>query len=229
MASFIIPERPIPIIGQTTTVDISPGTKYGHKSDGAVITTTMIVENPEPNDLSVPFSLLTADPDENRPPIPKVRIKKEVREMGSADYDQEQMVKAAMELAAQQGGDPEQTRQSLTTLLAAIDKPRRLKTYITLKPNEKMLLQFTHRQRITPAADGTMHFKDLAPLPQYCIKTGGSIHYAVALPRPLDGLNPQLVPELCQPAGWTQAPMGERMWLWWRWQNDPLLEVVYRY
>ncbi len=66
MASFIIPERPIPIIGQTTTVDISPGTKYGHKSDGAVITTTMIVENPEPNDLSVPFSLLTADPEEKR-------------------------------------------------------------------------------------------------------------------------------------------------------------------
>lgn len=229
MASLIIPERPVSIIGQTTTVDISPGTQYDHKSDGAIITTALIVENPEASELSVPFSLLTADPDENRPPIPTLRIKKEVREMGSADYEQEPLVAAAMQLAQQQGGDPEQTKQSLTTLLAAIDKPRRLKTYVTLKPNQKMLLHFSHRQRIRPEADGTMRFKDLAPLPQYCLKTGGSIHYAAALPRPLDGHTANLLLDQCKPAGLQQAAMGERLWLWWYWQNDPLLEVVYRY
>ncbi len=222
----IIPLKPVRILGQTTMVDFAPTSRYGHDGDAAVIRTQLLIENDQ-DDMSLPISFLSADPDESNRPV--VRVKDEKREMTSkviADADRQTFLDAAIATATAAGVAADVARESLTQVL---DKTaRHHKTYISIKKGQQILLEFVSRERVRPDANGTFTFATLAPLPQYQLATGGSIWLSVALPRPVAGLNLAVV-SATEGYGKRQDDLNGRTLLTWQWQNDPLLSVAYKY
>jgi len=229
MSMLILPSKPVQILWQSTTVDIAPSTRYGHRSDGASINTDLCLYNPDPQDLSLPLSFLTSDSKENKPPDPSIRIRKEVRNISEAEIDEaaiKSLEDTAATLAQQNGQDPEVAKQYIRGAVQSAIRSH--KTYVTVKAGQKLYIRTSQRHRIKPGTDGIFEFSTIAPMPQYLLAQGGSVHLAVILPRAVDGFNPQLV-DFTQGFGGQQANINERLIISWRWQNDPALFVKYRY
>ncbi|MCL5291682.1 MAG: hypothetical protein M1548_04010 [Actinobacteria bacterium] len=229
MSMLFLPSKPVSIIWQSTVVDIGPTARYGQKSDVASINTDICLNNPEASDLALPLTFLTSDEKENQPPDPTVRIKKEVRNLSAVEIDEaaaKSLEDTAAQLAQANGQNPDEARAYIR---GAIERAKRYhKTFVTLKPGQKLVIRTSQRHRIKPDAAGVIEFSTVAPMPQYLLQTGGSVHVAVLLPRPVDGLNPQLV-DSTQGFNRQEASINGRFTISWLWQNDPVLMVKYKY
>jgi len=230
MSLTIIPEKPIELQWQSSVIDIAPASKFGHRTDAASINTDLCMRNPDPDQpLSVPLSFLTADPPENQPPGPIIRIKKEIRQPAEVELEIQELENTVAQLAQQQGQDPEKAKQYIR--YAASRAIRRYKTYVTIKPGQALYLRIYQRQRIKPLP-GTQRYEltMMAPTPQFLLVQGGSVHVLALIPRPIAGLNVKLLFDQCTQGynAATQAINGREL-ICWQWQNDPELKIVYEY
>lgn len=227
---LVIPEKPVDLLWCSTVVDIGPGTRYGHRSDGASINTDLCIRNSGTEDISVPLSLLTSDPDEHRAPAPQLRIKKEIRLPEAVEMKAQKLEDAVAALAQQQGQDPEAARNFIKAALAKAARGRRHKTFVTVKAGQKLYLRLYQRERIFPVEGQEWPFKleMLVPAPALMLVQGGTAHVAVLLPRSVDGFTVTRGPYT---TGFNaqEATLNERQVVSWRWGNDPILVIEYRY
>jgi hypothetical protein len=226
---MIIPLQLVRILGQTTLVDIAPTSQYGSQTDCAVIRTQVLIENPG-DEMRLPVSYLTTDPNETTPPV--LRIGTEKREMGSKDdfvdpVAKEALIAQAVAAASSAGIAPEIVRSSMEQVVAAAQQHH--KSYITVKAGQKLLLEFVNRERLRPDANKTVTFTTLAPLPQYSLAAGGVLWISVALPRAMAGINSVTLISATENYEKRADALHDRTFVTWRWQNDPLLSLAYQY
>lgn len=105
---------------------------------------------------------------------------------------------------------------------------------VTVKKGDQ-LARFAYPARVPRGADGVFELRILAPLASFVVATGGSISFAVALPR-VPGKTVTVQQASAEnPPGQPIGDISERVVLAQRnmlghfWQNDPLYRVRYTY
>jgi hypothetical protein len=226
----LTPLPSVPIQWQNTLVDVQPTSQYGREFDRAVVSTNLLLQVPPDEDVS--FILPSTDPSEEPP---QLRMLSEP-DVLTAEFDEEDAATAAQMaadvIAAQGTADQAQAETVLQVVRDGARKWQR--TNVHLREGTQ-LVRFTSRQRIPPLEDGGFEFTVLAPLTIFLLTPGGSISFALGLPR-IPGRTIGVDHAVAEnPPGTYLADISERpvlagrMFIGHFWQNDPLYRVKYRY
>ena len=231
-----LPDQPLTVLWQSTTIDIEPGTRYGHRHDAAAINTTLAVVNNNSAPMSFPLLLATTDPEERDATHRSVRVAGQQPKLEAVEVDAEwetlaQAIRTSV--AAQQHG-PERIEAYLAELKKDVRKAYKSAEQVTLQPGQERFIR-SHNRKLLPERNGAFEFRGLFPLPQFALAAGGTLSVAVALPRGTQKFGVDLL-------DWTRQfspqafgkdpglpPIAGRFLVSWFWQNDPELFVSYRY
>lgn len=218
-----------PIISQNTVVDIEPTIKFGQKSDTASINSYIILKNDGQEQLEIPITIFTVDPNENQPPDPVARLRKD-----PVRLDQVEVTTLDFVTMAQVAG-PDQAQNLKSYLEKAADKATRAyKGVVPIAPQSYACLRYYVRERIRPDETGLFVFETIAPLPQFALVTHGSVSVVMAAPRSLpDFPELKLIVTELRPEPTENltpvTPIADRQIFGWHWRQDPILRVSYRY
>lgn len=220
------PMTPVPIAWQNSFVDIQPTSRYGEDHDTAMINTSLLLQAESSEE--VVFVLPTADAPEQ---APVMRVVSEAGQVATpfegSDFDE-----VEADLAEALSGIEKAQREFWEAVKAASVQVS--KTRVHIKKGDQ-LVRFFYPQRIPKLEDGSLELKVLAPLASFVIATGGSISFAVALPRVPGQTVTVSAASAENPPGTLIGEMSERVVLAQRnlighfWQNDPLYRVKYSY
>lgn len=221
---------PITVESASTLCDIAPTSQFsGVDHDKAEIRHQLLLSNKTTQEISVPLAFIETDPDESR--APAVRVGSERRELGDPKvFDQEttrQFVEQAVAAAVGAGVPEAEVRDSLTEVLSRASRAR--KTFVTIRPGEKLFVEFVEHEKIPRDANGVFTYQTIAPFPQLSLDpAGGSLWLSVILPRPMGGKTVTLG-EYTREYQATTVMLHDRQAVAWTWKLDPMLKVSYSY
>lgn len=221
---------PITVEAASSLCDIAPTSQFaGVDYDKAEIRHQLLLTNKTGQDITVPLAFIETDPDESRPPA--VRIGTERRELGDPKvFDAaatEQFINQAVAAAVNAGVPETEVRDSLAEVLSRAGRAR--KTFVTIRPGERLFVEFVEHEKIPRDAAGAFTYQTIAPFPQLSLDpAGGSFWLAVVLPRPMGG-KAAVLGEYTREYGATVAALLDRQAIAWTWKLDPMLKVTYTY
>ncbi len=221
------PMTPVPISWQNCLVDLQPTNQFGADHDTAMINTTLVLQAPSTEE--VVFVLPMAEESEQAPLMRVIAdAPQEPQEFEPATFDD---VESELAAAFKNAQDADLAFWELVKENAAGGVGR---TKVKIKQGDR-LVRFFYPQKVPRLDDGSFEFSVLAPLASFVLATGGSLSFAVGLPR-IHGrtiLLQQAVAE--NPPGTSVGDLAERPVLGQRQfiahflQNDPLYRIRYSY
>jgi hypothetical protein len=226
MAVALSPITSVPIMWQNTLTDVQPTSQYGRDFDRAMISTNLLLQVPADQDVT--FILPSADAPES---APLLRLVNEA-EQPVHEFNEVTPEEAQQEVESAITGDAGRDQQLWEAVKGEARQWRQSRA--RLRAGDQ-LVRFTSRQRIEPVGDGSYELRVLAPLASFVLQPGGSISFAVGLPR-IPGRTVAIDHAVAEnPPGNLLADISERPTIANRvfvahfWQNDPLYRVKYRY
>lgn len=229
-----LPDQPLTVLWQSTTVDIEPGTEYGYNSDAASINTTLAILNNTGGVLEFPLILATTDPEEVDPSHRGVRVGKDALVLEEAEDGEWETLAASIKASAiAQGYAEERINGYLAKLKSEVRRAYKSEP-VRLEPGQERFVRSYQRKRL-PEKDGVFEFRGIFPLPQFMLATGGTLSVAVSIPRSVQRFSVDLLDwtRNFSPQAFGKDPglplIGGRFVVAWFWQNDPELFVTYRY
>lgn len=221
---------PITVESASSLCDIAPTSQFASVDyDKAEIRHQLLLSNKTGQDITVPLAFIETDPDESRPPA--VRVGTERRELGDPKvFDPtttEQFINQAVSAAVSAGVPEVEVRDSLKEVLSRAGRAR--KTFVTIRPGEKLFVEFVEHEKIPRDATGVFSYQTIAPFPQLSLDAaGGSFWLGVVLPRPMGGKS-VVLGDYTHDYQATVAPLLDRQAIVWTWKLDPILKVTYTY
>lgn len=230
-----LPDRPLTVLWQSTSVDLEPGTRYGYRHDAAAINTTLAVVNDTGAPLEFPLILATTDPEERSGTHRRIRVGDVQPELAEVDVDAEweTLASSIRTNALSLGHDQSWVDYYLDRLRRAVRRAYRSEP-IRLEASQERFIR-THQRKLLSEQHGAFEFRGVFPLPQFVLGRGGTISVAVALPRSTQRFSVDLLDwtRNFSPQAFGKDPglplVGGRFLVSWFWQNDPELFVSYRY
>lgn len=220
------PITPVPVLWQNSLVDLQPTSLYGRDHDRALVSTTLLLAVPA--DQEVDFVLPTSETPEANPELQVVTPQTDA----SQEFTETTLEQVEAEVFPAEGAVSPEQQGVWDAVKTAAKQWRHVK--VSLKQGDQ-LLRFTYRQRLVRAEDESFELRVLAPLASFVLQPGGSISFAVGLPR-VPGRNVSVDQAVAEnPPGTPLADISERpvlaqrMFVAHYWQNDPLYRVKYRY
>lgn len=230
-----LPDNPLTILWQSTTVDIEPGSRYGYNSDAASINTTLAIANSTQEPITFPLILATGEAELDKTQR-SVRVASEAKELkeaaGDKDAEWEVFAEAVRQNAINQNIPADQIDGYLESLKGKVKRAYKSER-VTIAPGEEKFVRSYHRKRLREEND-ECEFRGVFPLPQFVLAQGGTISVAVSVPRSVQKFSVDLI-------DWTRefgaqafgkdppSQVGGRFVVAWLWGNDPELFVKYRY
>jgi len=221
------PMTPVPITWQNCLVDLQPTSQFGADHDTAMINTTMQLSSPSAEE--VVFVLPTAEEPEQAPMMRVIAdAPLEAHEFEETSFDD---VEADLAEAFEKAQEADRALWELVKQHASGGVSR---TKVKIKQGDQ-LVWFFYPQKVPRLDDGSYEFRVLAPLASFVLATGGSLSFAVGLPR-IHGRAISLQQAVAEnPPGTSVGDLSERPVLGQRQfvahflQNDPLYRVRYTY
>lgn len=221
------PLTPVPITWQNCLVDLQPTSQFGADHDTAMINTTIQLSSPSSEEIV--FVLPTAEESEQAPVMRIIADEpQEPHEFEPTSFDE---VEAELSEAFKKAQEADRALWELVKAQAAGGVT---KTKVKIKQGEQ-LVRFFYPQKVPRLDDGSYEFRVLAPLASFVLATGGSLSFAVALPR-IHGRTISLQQAVAEnPPGTSIGDLSERPVLAQRQfvahflQNDPLYRIRYTY
>ena len=230
-----LPERPLTVLWQSTTVDIEPGSRYGYSSDAASINTTLAIVNNSGDPLEFPLILATSDPEVVDPSHRSVRVGSQILNLteGERDSEWDELARAITDNALAQGYSQDRIDTYLSALNREVHRAYKSER-VKLEPGQERFVRTSQRKRL-PERDGVFEFRGIFPLPQFILATGGTLSVAVSVPRSVQKFSVDLLDwtRNFSPQAFGKDPnlplVAGRFVVAWFWQNDPELYLTYRY
>lgn len=221
---------PITVVSGSSLCDIAPTSQFANVDyDQAEIRHQLLLTNKTDQEISVPIAFIETDPDESRPP--SLRVGTERRDLGDPKMfdpaSTEKFVNEAIAAAVANGVTEAEVRDSLREVLSRASRSR--KTFVTIRPGERLFIEFTEHEKVPRDANGAFTYQTIAPFPQLSLDpAGGSFWLSVILPRPMGGKS-AVLGEFTREYGATQVMLHDRQAVAWTWKLDPILRITYTY
>lgn len=220
----------ITVESSSSLCDIAPTSQFaGVDHDKAEIRHQLLLTNKTGKEISVPLAFIETDPDESRAPV--VRVGTERRELGDPTvFDletTERFITQAVAAAVGMGVPETEVRDSLAEVLSRAARSH--KTFVTIRPDERLFVEFVEHEKIPRDANGVFTYQTIAPFPQLSLNpAGGSFWLSVILPRPMGNKSPVLGEFTTEYQG-QPVMLHDRQAIAWTWKLDPIIKVSYTY
>jgi hypothetical protein len=230
---MLIPNSLLCVLEYDAVYVITPTSRQGHSSDTVLATVEMLVENDQTESLEFPFTVLStdagagADPKSVRPRV--LNGSRMVALSATDEIDEVAMARVAAERARAAGhtdADVRSVELWMHRVLQAAERVHRGRTRLDAGERRRVILQ--QRLRIQPGRNGSYVFRTIAPSPIASLAIGGRVSLTVLLPFEDEDIR-VVIERRTEGYGLEQGWLKRRQWIAWSWQNDPLLEVEYRY
>jgi hypothetical protein len=230
---MLIPDTLLRVLEYDAVYVVTPTSRQGHSSDTVLATVEMLIENDQADTLEFPFTVLStdagsgADPESVRPRV--LNGSRAVEVLPVDEVDEDALARVSADRARAAGHTEADVRAVEAWVKTALQKAERVHRGRTrLKAGERRRIVLQQRLRVRPGEDGSYLFRTIAPSPIGSLATGGRVSLTVLLPFEDDDVRLH-VERRTEGFGVEQGWLKKRQWIAWFWQNDPLLEVQYRY
>jgi hypothetical protein len=238
---MLIPIGGFPVEEYDETLLVTPTSRFGHSSDTVLATIEMQVTNNQKEEISFPFVALSTDPgagaESNASVEPKVTNGSRGVELVADELDEkaeQQLVDGMVERAKAAGvkdaADLDQVKAWAQTVL---EKAQRIKVGRTkIRPNEQRRIILQQRLRVLPDDQGRFILDTIAPTPASTLARGGRVSVVALLPWEDKDVKPQILTgdgETTQAFQFETGRVKKRPWVAWRWPNDPVFRLAWRY
>lgn len=230
---MLIPNTLLRVLEYDAVYVITPTSRHGHSSDTVLATVEMLVENDQAETIEFPFTVLSsdagsgADPESVRP-----RVTNGSRAVTLApvdEVDEDALARLSAERARAAGHTEADVRAVEAWTRAALQKAERVHRGRTkLQAGERRRIVLQQRLRVRPDAAGCYLFRTIAPSPIGSLPPGGRVSLTALFPFEDDDVH-ITVDRRTEGFGVEHGWLKKRQWIAWYWQNDPLLEIAYRY
>lgn len=230
---MLIPSSMLQIREHDATFVITPTSRQGHSSDTVLATVEMLVLNDQGENIDFPFMVLSTDPGIDADPAsvePRMLNGSRPVELTAADeVDEDALAQLAGDRARAAGHSEADVRGVVEWTRSVLRSAERVHVGRTrVKPGEQRRIVLQQRLRLLPASDGSLLLRTIAPSPLASLVVGGRVSVLVFMPFEDDDVRVS-VERRTEGFGVEHGWVKQRQWIGWQWQNDPLLELQYRY